>query len=900
MKKILRMLAMATALCASAGVHAQFINHRKGIEERISEFEQRKEKAMKPTASKRIAKATAQLPQLMEQKAPIHRALQTRAEEGKDIVLLDSVISNTHCAYYEYNEQGWLVSEKHYMYNDTGDGNGSLMFDTEDSYFLEYDLDAQGRCTRYAQFLYNADETKGQETERVVITWFGDKERTEQYFALPNDEKWDKLEPTAELSYDKYGNYCLLKFYDWDPEKKTMIIEEHWEMKFTGNVMEYYYDEEGNYEGMDFGDDFDLHCYYYVDYYLNGYDESIYYVIDGFKIDKATDGLTTTKTRYKIELDESEGDVIDLAKVDTYWEFTEEEVITLTPSRNRYASVYYYEVERDEDTPVIDQPTTRAAGDKVLDASYVFEWDEHERLVKLISTDEEGNVETYTCSYVNEDCNTITLKEFENALFIHRESDWEEEICVMEGFFYGRVYKQHIDTHYGYADIVCQEYDTNGNLLYLTFTSVLYSEMEIGEDLNGDGTISEERSVFHGAQWNTYDTNGNLSSYIDYNDNSKANYAYTKYEFINRKEGELYISGLSEYVSDSKDGPWILSYEDIQIFETDPSEDPNANTIGGWYRSYNLENKTWSGYKWEIKGWGYVEYPIDPETGEFIMSDNAQTTHSGELQPGYHDIHFEEDGWEYRGYEYIDFVWDETQETEVLKVVEGWMEIRRRTNGGYHADNPADNYEFPVGIYFMGIEKEDIAVINEEMICIEWDRETDEWRVVHGKDAVPVTTYYTNEKGQIVNETKSYVFDSESERMVALSDVSHTIYSFDAQNRLSTIEYPTYTVHYTYLNDEYNYLLESHSIDKESGAKYDVCKYYYSNGKYIPPYTDIEEVEVANTWVINGTSVMADGEITLYNMNGQFVARGNGTAIAPQSGLYIVEVGGARTKILIK
>jgi hypothetical protein len=112
---------------------------------------------------------------------------------------------------------------------------------------LEYEFDELGRCTRYAQFEYNADETKGKETERVIVTWAGAREHTEQYFSLcdEDEEGWDGLALIEELSYDKYGNPCMFKEYEWDSESSAMVLDEFMEFKFTANVMEYYYDENG-------------------------------------------------------------------------------------------------------------------------------------------------------------------------------------------------------------------------------------------------------------------------------------------------------------------------------------------------------------------------------------------------------------------------------------------------------------------------------------------------------------------------------------------------------------------------------------------------------------------------------------------------------------------------------
>lgn len=691
---------VCVVLCASASVQAQPAVHRKAAE---------------PLDA-------------MLAKMPQRRAMEQRAVEEVDIVLLDSVVSDTHRAYYEYNEYGWLVSEKLYEWNDTGDGKGSVMFDTEESYFLEYEFDGQGRCTRYARFRYNADETKGEETERVIVTWTGDREHTEQYYYSDDysdtGEEWEGLELLEELSYDKYGNPCLYKEYEWDDESGAVVLDEFMELKFTTNVMEYYYDENGVYEGMDYGDNAEFYCYYEVEYERG-------YSLEGFKVDEVVDGLTTTKTYYEIDEYLGEDDVVDLANLDLYWKLDGEETVTLNPSRNRYASICYYESAAwDEEFDTV-QPT-RSGGDMEFSWSYTFEYDEYDRLVKWVSTDSYGYVETYTCSYVNNEYNEITLEEFEQS-WLNREGDSDEDACL-RGRFYGEVDEE--NTSYG-----------------------------------GDAAPATRRTE--------------------------------------------------------------------------------------------------------------------------------------ELREGHNDIWFEEDGWSYEGFKYAEWVWDEASETEVLQVTFGEMHISRRgsTNGGYRPEHPAGNYEFPMGMFFMRVEYVSMETNPMHKIRLEWDVEKGEWRAVKGGDmeGIAVTSHYTNEKGQIVNETKTYVYDAKSGRMVALPDVDQTVYSFDALKRLSTIEYPTCTVHYVYLNDDCNYLLESYSVDNASGSKYNVCKYYYSTGKYTAPYTDIEEVKAAEqAWSISGTSVFADGDIVLYTVGGQVVARGNGMVAAPQGGLYIVEVNGTQAKIVIE
>lgn len=880
------------ALCTSMGAQAQSFFHNKSVEERIAAFE--KKKAAPSLATKVTSKAADAL-EVQAMKSPALRKAAKVAEESKDVVLLDSVISDPRREYYEYNDHGWLVSAKIYDWEE-----GKLQFDAEESFRLEYEFDDKDRLIHYSHYLYNADGSRGVETDRVVIAWAGEREHTEKYYSLSDgDYDFESLTLVEEIGYDPYGNPCLSKEYEWDSETETMELVNFVELKFTGCAVVYGYDEDGEYE-LVFDEELMLrYCYYYVS--ADEYDG-----LNAYKIDIVEDGLTTTKTRYTIEL--YSGDDYDLSKLDSYWEFAEEEVITLTPSRNRYASVYYYDrgSSDSEDGPIYDPAgsaaVTRSESEKVLDASYVFEWDEYERLVKKVHTDYERDVETYTCSYRNDKYNVISLLDFESALFMHWVGMEEDDKCVMEGNFYGEVHKERYESNYGYGERTNDEYDTNGNVLHRTYTEVYYSDEEAGKDLNGDGVMSSERETNNYEAWLNYDASGNITSYIEYCDTRDASRAYIKYVNVNEKSDDQYILGWREYEGASKEGSWTLTFEEIYIFNEDPASNPDITAVGGWYRTYSHEEKRWYGSKWEEKNGTYIEYTIDPATGEFSTTGYAPATRSDEeLQPGNNEIYFTENGWEYLGHKYAEYIYDEATGTEVLTIVEGFMRIRweGNDNGGYWGYNPADNYEFPVGPLF---SQDEMAWDEMErgIVVLEWDIETGGWRFVYGYESTTVFNHYVNDKGQIVNEEKTYTFDAKTERMKETGSRISSTYSFDAQNRLSTVEYNSYTIHYVYRNAECNYLLESYWIDKASGAKYNVCKYYYSDGKYIYPYTDIEEVAAEEGWNLNGRTITADSEINLYNLNGQIVARGNGTAVAPQSGLYIVEVGRKRAKVLIR
>ena len=70
--------------------------------------------------------------------------------------------------------------------------------------------------------------------------------------------------------------------------------------------------------------------------------------------------------------------------------------------------------------------------------------------------------------------------------------------------------------------------------------------------------------------------------------------------------------------------------------------------------------------------------------------------------------------------------------------------------------------------------------------------------------------------------------------------------------------------------------------------------------KKLTPVPDLNVKAAEKAWFVNGTSVIADGDIVLYTMSGQIVARGNGVVVAPGGGFYIVEVNGARSKIMVE
>ncbi len=104
------LLLSLSALCTSMDAQAQSFFHHRSVEERIAAFEKKK---AAPSLAAETSKA-ANVMEMQAMKSPALRNATKMAEESKDVVLLDSVISDTHREYYEYNDHGWLVSAKIY------------------------------------------------------------------------------------------------------------------------------------------------------------------------------------------------------------------------------------------------------------------------------------------------------------------------------------------------------------------------------------------------------------------------------------------------------------------------------------------------------------------------------------------------------------------------------------------------------------------------------------------------------------------------------------------------------------------------------------------------------------------------------------------------------------------
>lgn len=283
--------------------------------------------------------------------------------------------------------------------------------------------------------------------------------------------------------------------------------------------------------------------------------------------------------------------------------------------------------------------------------------------------------------------------------------------------------------------------------------------------------------------------------------------------------------------------------------------------------------------------------------------DNTQHTakvNINDFETGSNRIYFTEGDWWYMGFVEVEEVYDAESGTYKKEIMSGHIKMEWLGNHAYHYNHPSKNYQTPVGIYayeFLSISNS--MVMN--VVVAYWNDELKTFVTSDYNDYYTFKKHYPNDKGQIIEETLKYYFNSETIKMELIPGTTiTTTYSYDDAARLTTIEYTNSTTHFEYL-DGTNYLLKEYTTDTQ-GNNSNVYTYYYSNGQYLWPVTNATNIEeVAATGItINGNSITTQGKINVFTASGSFVTSGNDHITVGQKGLYIVEAGGKVHKILIK
>lgn len=238
-------------------------------------------------------------------KSPVLRTARPQGE--MDVILLDSILSDSERTYYEYNEHGYLVSTMTY-YNE--EGKWVFDNDVDVSLLAEYEFDDTGRCTRFSEYSFSEEGKKDKEITRVDVTYTAET-RTEKFYCEETDVP--ELVLCEEIVYDISGNPVIIKEYEYDEYTGKTELYDYEEYKFTDCIISYENCENGNHQITWDDDLFDAYCYYSITY--NAGED----YLRGWKYETDENG---EKKKYSIS--EYSFDISGIENIDSLWKIDEE------------------------------------------------------------------------------------------------------------------------------------------------------------------------------------------------------------------------------------------------------------------------------------------------------------------------------------------------------------------------------------------------------------------------------------------------------------------------------------------------------------------------------------------------------------------------------------------------
>lgn len=338
---------------------------------------------------------------------------------------------------------------------------------------------------------------------------------------------------------------------------------------------------------------------------------------------------------------------------------------------------------------------------------------------------------------------------------------------------------------------------------------------------------------------------------------------------------------------------WDAEYKQLEGYKFETDE--NGNRVIYVINEYDFPKSELD----NIDSYWTIYYPEEEEEGD--QAQRVAKASIEDYEEGNYSINFTDGDWSYRGEINIHIEPIDMGDTIIYeKFIDAYIDVDWLGNGRYRYTNPANNYEFPIGIMCYKTSYDNVVDLPMNANIVFWDNEAKEWRFKnHRADFIK----HYEKNGKTIEEAAKYTFDGETMRMKAIDGtLKTTIYSFDDAARLSAIEYKhtNYTTHFEYFGDT-NYLQKEYTTDAQ-GRESDICTYYYSIGKYLWPVTNATDIEeIAATGIaINGNSITAEGKINVFTTSGSLVASGKDNVTINGKGLYIVEAGGKVHKILIK
>lgn len=486
--------------------------------------------------------------QLKTAKAPNLYGLKAAAE-GTIITVRDSIVSrNADGSFkskttYTYDEHGYLTSKLCRMADGTYD-------DTDDSYFIDYEFDAQGRCTLRSKSACQPNGQRGQETERTEAYY-----NHNGYYYYEIRYAWNKGQRYAaeEIGYDEWMNpiYGIGREYVDDRLDVVYVARQ----QFTGRA---YAQKEGNLELL-------LHhrLVSSVMYEKEPGDEK--YELWGERREMVNAGDSVVTTYYKLQ------NAYDLTLDDDltpYWTEDHQLVWQLNAAhtrplslRNKHAN--YYD---------IDQNRRKAVQwETYPDQSVDFVWDTKDRLRKLtwFSYSSFSIDHTMDFTYADDRANNVPLSKL---LDIEDSDSWEDggmddyEGDIIYNWFGRLSTMKYKDEHYmddGYTMTV-DAWDKAGRMTHAVTT--------------------ESEGDFE--SWLTYRKDGKIFEVINEVDVPVG--GYEKAVFNYDRWG--IIASVEWYEGTSPDGPWV-KYSEGNHFSYSPRKayDWNEYQEGNWWVRKEVE-----------------------------------------------------------------------------------------------------------------------------------------------------------------------------------------------------------------------------------------------------------------------------------------------------------------------
>lgn len=436
-----------------------------------------------------------------------------------ELMLLDSITSDTRRKIYQYNEYGYITSVMEYKQE-----NGAWALDTANSYRQEYVFDGNGRCTERTRYHVDNGGQKTSVMDRGCVEVEGDL-TWERYYEENDDGKCHIDEAYA---YDRWGNLVREIDYGFDAFDNTEYIREYKAREYTGAA-----------------DKYDDHC-------------------NATSIKK---GLLV----YELVADEEYGRTMEVGqlRLSSYRKYEWVKVGNKLYKREYqkkgsgkdvrveqlesgiYKAVEYeYTLNAAGTRPLAMKRSTFSDydGESFEEEAVKYEWDAKDRPVEITFRNGEQQDVTRREVYTYADDYSCNLSLSEAIRMLDGVHIYPEENYVSFG-------RKGTETHYIYIDDSVYEnaytWNASGQLVGGTWKE---TGTQYEPDGNGPQQYTDMGEVRAG-----YNAEGHLAWVIDHciTDNE-----YTKIEYVYDECGMW--TGDREYVGNSFDGPWTLEEESGQ------------------------------------------------------------------------------------------------------------------------------------------------------------------------------------------------------------------------------------------------------------------------------------------------------------------------------------------------